>query len=140
MRKLAPTLAPSLLASGLAFGLMLTAALPALAAPETATLGGSQITLHPQPFLTDEELATLRLVLVNEQALMIFVPKTGGFAALAVSPDDGFIRGGKPVPSATALAELPDAASAAAEAVKACDAARKGKAPCVLVLEVAPAQ
>lgn len=105
---------------------------------ETAELAGSQVTLHLHPFLTEEELATLRLVQSNKDALAVFVPGKAGFAALAVSPDDGFLREGALVPSAVALAELPDAETAAAEAVKACDAAKKGKAPCVVVLDVAP--
>ncbi len=119
-------------------------ALPGAAAAQDvpvarATLGKSQITLHKQAFLTPEELATLEIVLKNEQALSLFVPNNTGFAALAVSPEDGFIRGGQPVASAVALAELPDAVTAATEAIKACDQIKKGKAPCVLVLEVAPA-
>lgn len=105
---------------------------------EEATLGKAQITLHVHDFLKDDELAALRLVLVNSDALALFVPKSGGHAAMAVSPDEGFIRDGALVKSAVALADLPDAATAQTEAVKACDALRKGKAACVVVLEVAP--
>lgn len=105
---------------------------------ETATLGKSEVTLHLHGFLTEEELAMLRLVMTNEQALAIFVPGKAGFAALAVSPDDGFVRNGQPVASAVALADLPDAATAEAEALKACGAAKKGKADCVVVLTVTP--
>jgi hypothetical protein len=128
----------------LAAGLGL-AALPVLAQDvpvETAKLGKSGVTLHVHPFLTDEELATLRLVMTNKDALAVFVPgKPGSYAALAMSPDEGFIRDGQPVASAMALADFPDAATAAAEAAAACDAARKAKskAPCVVVLEVGPA-
>ena len=106
---------------------------------ESAVLGTSAITLHVQPFLTKEELVTLRLVMTNDQALSLFVPDKAGFAALAVSPEDGFIRDGAPVISAIALAGLPDAATAAAKAVEACNAARAGTADCVTVLEIAPA-
>ncbi|PTE13788.1 hypothetical protein [Pseudogemmobacter blasticus] len=106
---------------------------------ETARLGKAQVTLHVQPFLTAQELATLRLVMTNESALEVFVPSKGGFAAMAVSPDEGFIREGVPVPSASALAGFADPAAAVAAALQACDGARKGKAPCVLVLEVGPA-
>jgi hypothetical protein len=106
---------------------------------ETAKLGGSTIALHVQPFLSAEELAMLRLVMSNEQALALFVPSSAGHAALAVSPDDGFVRNGQPVASARALADLPDAKAAAKAALEACDAARTGSTACVIVLEIAPA-
>lgn len=106
---------------------------------ETAVIGGTRVTLLPLEFLSEEELTTLRVVLTNEQALQLFVPDQGGFAALAVNPDEGFIRGGTVVKSAVALAELPDAATAANEAVKACEAARTATSPCVVVLTVEPA-
>ncbi|OYU38996.1 MAG: hypothetical protein CFE33_11160 [Pseudorhodobacter sp. PARRP1] len=106
---------------------------------ETAALGGSSITLHVQPFLTETELATLRVVMTNPEALAIFVPDTSkGFAALAVSPDDGFLPEGAPAASAQAIGGLPDAAAAAKDALAACDKLRKGEAACVLVLEIAP--
>lgn len=105
---------------------------------ETAVVGKSAVTLYLHDFLTDEEKATLRLVLSNEQALAIFVPENKGFAAMAASPDDGFIRNGKPVASAVALAGLPDAATAETEALKACEAAKTGRAPCVTVLQITP--
>ncbi|NJM83676.1 MAG: hypothetical protein HC844_15510 [Tabrizicola sp.] len=76
---------------------------------EAARLGASSVTLYPYGFLTEEELTTLRLVMSNEQALALFVPERSGFAALAVSPDDGFIRNGAPVASASALGNMPDA-------------------------------
>jgi hypothetical protein len=107
--------------------------------PETAVVGTARVTLLPMEFLTEEELAALRMVLTNEQALLLFVPGQGGYAALAVNPDEGFIREGTVVGSAVALAELPDAATAATEAVKACEAARKAASPCVVVLTVEPA-
>ncbi|VDC33057.1 hypothetical protein [Pseudogemmobacter humi] len=118
----------------------LAAAVPALAdiAVETKLNGKSEVTLHLHPFLSEEELTLLRMVQTNDQALAIFVPGKAGFAALAVSPDDGFLRNGQPVPSAIALADLPDAATAEKEALAACDATRKGKNSCVLVLTVAP--
>ncbi len=106
---------------------------------ERAVLGTSAITLHQHPFLTEEEVMTLRFVLSNQQALELFVPRKGGFAALAVSPDDGFIRTGTPVKSAVAVGDLPDAAAARAAASKACEAAKTGSQPCVIVLEIAPA-
>lgn len=108
---------------------------------EEAKLGKSVVKLHVQPFLTAEELATLRLVQSNEQALQVFLGAGEGagkgFAAMAVQPDEGFIRDGKPVKSAFALAGLASAGEAAKAAIDGCQAAAKAKAPCVLVLEVA---
>jgi hypothetical protein len=105
---------------------------------ETADLGTSRITLHVHDFLSGDELTTLRLVMVNADALALFVPEGGGYAALAMAPDEGFISEGAVVKSAVALAGLPDAATAEAEAVASCDALRVSVAPCVLVLEIAP--
>ena len=106
---------------------------------ETGVLGSSSITLHLQPFLTEAEVSTLRVVMTNPDALAIFVPDSSkGFAALAVSPDDGFLPAGAPAASAQAIGGLPDAASAAKDALAACDKLRKGGAACVLVLEIAP--
>lgn len=122
--------------------LALCVACPALAevVPEKATLGAAEVTLYPEPFLTADELATLRLVQTNEQALAVFVPgKPGTFAALAVSPEEGLIRDGKPVASAVALADFPDLAAAREAALAGCAAAKTGTADCVVVLEVAPA-
>ena len=105
---------------------------------ETGVNGGSAVTLHLHPFLTADEVATLRLVASNDQALSLFVTSRKGHAALAVSPAEGFVREGKPVVSAVALSDLPDAEAARVAAVAGCDAARKASAPCVVVLEVAP--
>ena len=103
---------------------------------ETGKFGGTEVTLHLQPFLTEQELTTLRLVLTNEQALAVFVGAGKGFAAMAVNPDEGFIRDDQPVKSALALAGLESAEAAGAAAVAGCQAAAKAKAPCVVVLEV----
>ncbi len=108
---------------------------------ESQVLGQSKVTLHVYPFLDPTELATLRLVMTSPPALALFLPKgtTAGYAAIAVAPGEGFLRGGKPVPSAVALGGLRDAATAATQATRACDARRKpGGAACVVVLEVAP--
>lgn len=107
---------------------------------EVSTLGTSQVTLYPQPFLDETELSTLRLVASNKEALALFVPSSKGYAALALSPEDGFLNEGAPAASAVAIADLPDAASASAAALKGCDEKRIGKSPCVIVLEVGPAQ
>lgn len=109
-------------------------------ATEVTTLGASQVTLHLHDFLGEDELTVLRLVAKDANALELFVPAGEGFAAMAASPDDGFIRDGAPVSSAVALSGLADAATAQTDALAACEAARKGAAACVLVLEIAPAQ
>ncbi|MFN3293792.1 MAG: hypothetical protein ACK4S2_10110 [Gemmobacter sp.] len=126
--------------------LVLSAALALFSAPvlaqsvptEVQRLGPAQVTLHLHPFLTPEEQATLRLVASNEQALALFVPRPGRHAAIAVAPDEGFIRAGQPVASATAMSDLPDAEAARAAALQGCEGARKQGAACVVVLEVAP--
>jgi hypothetical protein len=106
---------------------------------EVTVLNGATVTLAPWGFLSDEELTVLRLVATDASALALFVPAATGHAALAASPDDGFIRDAVPVPSAIALSGLPDAETARAEALAACEGARKGAAACVIVLEIAPA-
>lgn len=107
---------------------------------EVTTLGTSQVTLHLHSFLAQDELTVLRLVAQDANALALFVPAGEGFAAMAASPDDGFIRDGVPVSSAVALSGIADGATAQADALAACEAARKGAAACVLVLEIAPAE
>lgn len=104
----------------------------------THVLGAQQVTIYDHAFLSAEERATLELVARNEQALALFVTKPGRYAAMAVSPEDGFIRGGQPVASASALSDLETRDQARAAALKTCNAARKGKKDCLLVLEVAP--
>lgn len=105
---------------------------------EQTTLGKSAITLYLQPFLDETELKTLRLVSTNEQALALFVPSDKGYSALAAAPKDGFIKDGQPVASAIALSDLPDAESAAKNALEACNAAKKSKDDCVILLEIGP--
>jgi hypothetical protein len=122
----------------LAFVVMASAAVAEDVKVETADLGASKITLHLQPFLTEADLATLRLVMTNEDALKLFVTSDKGYAALAVSPEDGFMVDGALVPSVIALADLVDADTAAKAVLAACDKAKLGKEPCVLVLEVGP--
>jgi hypothetical protein len=105
---------------------------------EVSTLDGATVTVHLHPFLSEQELGLLRLVATNSDALAVFVPDPSGFAAMAVSPDDGFIREGVPVASAVALSALPDAATAARDAIAGCEAKRGGAAPCVVVLDISP--
>ena len=103
---------------------------------EVSKLAGSKISLYLHPFLTAEELATLRLVASNEDALKLFVPSNKGFAAMAAAPDEGFLRNGQPVASAFAISDLPNAETAAAQALAGCEKARKGGAACVIILAV----
>jgi len=118
-----------------------TETVPASIVPtEAGENGTSTVTLHLHPFLTPEELAVLRLVLTNDEALGLFVPERTGFAALAVSPEDGFVREAVVVPSAQALGEMPDADLARTAALAACDALRKGTSPCVVVLDISTRQ
>lgn len=108
---------------------------------EVSKLQGAKVTLHVYPFLKPDELKTLRLVATNAQALAVFVPgDKSHYSALALAPDDGFMKDGAPVDTAVALSDFADAATASAAAQKACDDKRgkKGKA-CVIVLEVGPA-
>lgn len=105
---------------------------------ETATLGKSTITLHLHPFLTQEELDLLRVIMTSKEAMALFVPGDKGFAAISVAPEDGFIRDGVPPASATALADFPDAETARADTLRICDAAKKTATPCAVILEIAP--
>lgn len=123
--------------------LALCAALPLSAQPvprETSTLAGQQITLHVHPFLTAEDLTLLRLVATNEQALAVFITRSGQHAALAVAPAEGFVRGGQPVASAAALSDLPSPETARTAALEVCERARRSGPACVVILEVAPAR
>lgn len=123
-----------------AFALAAMIVTPAVAevAKETATLGDYTITLHLHPFLTQEDLTVLRFVTTSADALALFVPEASGHAAVAVSPDEGFVKDGAPMPSVIALGALPDAATAAADSIAACQKTAPSKTPCVVVLEIAP--
>ncbi len=123
--------------AGLAAVLVSTAAMAEVPVEESK-IDGSKVTFYVHPFLDESEIATLRLVATQSEALQLFVPSRKGYAAIALSPDDGFIKNGKPAASASAVAELPDAASAATKALELCNAARKGTAECVIVMEISP--
>jgi hypothetical protein len=105
---------------------------------EQYTLDGVDVAVLIHDFLTEDEVMMLRLVGQNRDALSLFVPEGDGFAALAVAPDEGFVRDGMPVESATAISGLPDLESARASALEACNAARTGGVDCQVVLEIAP--
>lgn len=105
---------------------------------EVFDLNAARVTVHLQPFLTEDELATLRLVGQNQDALALFMPGGARFGALAVAPADGFIRDGMPVDSASALSDLPDRRAAQTAALARCNTERSSGPACVIVLEVAP--
>lgn len=105
---------------------------------ERYEMQGSAVTVILHPFLSEEETVTLRVVGQSPDALSLFVPEGGQFAAMAVAPAEGFIRDGMPVASATAISNLPDLAQARAAALEGCNAARSGGAECQIVLEIAP--
>ncbi len=105
---------------------------------EQYRMDGLEVTVVSHAFLTDEELMTLRLVGQNRDALSLFVPEGDGYAALAVAPAEGFVRAGEPVPSAIAMAGLPDIDSARSSALEACNSVRQSGAECQIVLEIAP--
>jgi hypothetical protein len=124
---------------------ILTATALAVAAPvmaetrtEAFTQGSTAITVHLHPFLTEEETTILRIVGESPDALAVFMPSGSGFGALALAPEDGFIRDGLPVDSAAAVAELPDLAQARDAALAQCNSLRSGGAGCVVVLEIEP--
>lgn len=121
---------------------LLLSAAPVTAADvpvEVAELADQRITLHVHPFLTPDELVTLRFAMTQPAGLALFVAEQGGHAALVMAPDEGFFNEGGLVPSATAMSGLPDAAAARAAALQVCNAARAPDGPaCVVVLEVAP--
>ncbi len=104
---------------------------------ETTAGEGGEVKVYLYDFLSKDELATLRLVATNADARAIFVPEGKGHAALAVAPREGFIKKGQPVPSASAVAGVADAASAAAQAIDTCNKAKTRGPDCVVVLEVA---
>lgn len=105
---------------------------------EVHTLGKQQVKVHQHAWLTAEEVATLKLVATNEQALALFVTRPGRHAAIAVAPAEGFIRNGQPVASAVAISDLPNAPAARVAALEGCEKAKSKGAACVVVLEVAP--
>jgi hypothetical protein len=125
---------------GLAVAMGLGLAQPVLAEVpvETARLKGQAITLHVHPFLTEQELQTLRLVMTNKQALDLFITSKG-HSAIAMAPGEGFIRDNAPVKSAVALGDFSSAEEASAAAIAGCEAQRQGGEACVVVLEVGPA-
>jgi len=111
-------------------------------AAEITRAGPVQITIHRHDFLTPQETAVLELIATNADARGLFLGPEGDFAALALAPRDGLLAaGGMDVqPTAQAVAQLPDAATARARALELCEAARRAGPACVVVLEVAPSR
>jgi hypothetical protein len=107
-------------------------------ATETMTLGDFSITLHLQPFLTEDDLGILRMIATSADALALFVPDAKGFSAMAASPDEGFVTGGMPAASVMAMGGLADAPTAARDAIAGCQKAAQTPTPCALLLEIAP--
>lgn len=107
-------------------------------AGERYSLDGLSVTVYLHPFLTEDEAQMLRLVGQNRDALSLFVPEGARFAALALAPEEGFIRDGMPVDSAVAITDLPDVAAARSAALEACNAARTTSASCVVSLDIMP--
>lgn len=107
-------------------------------AQEVTTLGEHSITLNLHPFLSEEDLTVLRFIATEPQALAMFITTEGGYAAIAVSPDEGFVKDGAPMPSVGALGGLPDAETAATNATAACQALAKTPTACEVVLQIAP--
>ncbi len=120
-------------------GAMISGAARAEVPVEVSTIDGYQVTIHLHDFLTEQELGVFRLIGSNSQMLQAFLQGGTGFGAMALSPDDGYIRGGLPSGSASARMGLADAQAAAASALETCNAARTGAAECVVVLELGPA-
>lgn len=128
----------NILGIGLGLGLA-TAAFAGDVQDEVKVLRGQQVVLHVYPFLTDEDLQVLRLVQTNKQALQLFLTSSGGYSAIAVAPNEGFVRSGSLAPSAIAIGDFPDAVAAAEATLAGCEAKRKGGEACVVVMEIGPA-
>ncbi len=126
--------------TGLALVALLAGSVLAETVPtEVKLLQGRKVTVHPYAFLNADELKVLRLVETNTEALKLFITSPKGYSAMAVAPKEGLVRGGTFPASVLAIGELPDAETAAAAALKGCNAKRKGGDACVVVLEVGPA-
>lgn len=120
-------------------GVTLAGAARAEVPVEVTIIDGTQVTIHLHDFLSEQEMGVFRLIGSNSQMLQAFMQGATGYGAMALSPDDGYIRGGLPSGSASARMGLADAQAAAASALEMCNAARTGAAECVVVLELGPA-
>lgn len=105
---------------------------------EVTRFDRAEVTLHLHPFLTPTDKAMLQIIAGNEQALATFLGEAGGHAAMALAPAEGLMQGDVPAASATAVGQLPDAATARARALEECDAARRSGPDCEVVIEVMP--
>lgn len=105
---------------------------------EVYHLGEFEVRVLLHSFLTEDEMTTLRAVGQSQEALGLFVSEGPGYAALAVAPDEGFMRNGLPVESAIALSGLDTLSEARRAANAACNSARTSSAACVTVLAISP--
>lgn len=129
------------LALVMAGGLALAGASLAQATPqEVAVVDGLEVTLHLHDFLQPEEVQILRQIAASAEAVLALLGGAGGHGAIAVAPVEGFLRDGQPGASATALGQLSDADTARSAALESCNAARRGGAACVVVMEAGPAR
>jgi hypothetical protein len=97
-----------------------------------ATMSISSLT-----FLSEDEVSELREATSNKTVLSHWIPEGIGHGALAVSPEDGMLRGGNVVWSAFGVGGLSSAQEAESEAIKGCNLRRRGATDCVVVLRVA---
>ncbi|WP_132545016.1 5-aminolevulic acid synthase [Rhodovulum euryhalinum] len=84
---------------------------------------GVEITLMRHDFLSEKDLTALEFAARQQQY----------YGAIAAAPSEGLVS-----EATVAAANYHDVASAGASAVKACDSARKGGKPCVVVAEIRP--
>jgi hypothetical protein len=125
--------------AGLAIaGLGATGAAAQAVPTEVTRLDGAEVTLYLHSFLSAEDRTLLSVIAGSPDAMAALLGDAGGHAAIAVAPAEGFVRNGVPADSATAIAQLPDAATARREALETCNAMRRQGPDCVLVLEVIP--
>ena len=105
---------------------------------ESYTLDGMEVTLRLHDFLTQEDIAMLRLVGQRRDALELFVPQQEGHAAMALAPQDGLLREGLMSESAVAIGDMPSLDAARTAAKERCNAARSAGPECVIALEIKP--
>jgi hypothetical protein len=93
-------------------------------APLLFTVGAAEVEIIPQPFLKEDQAAILKTVGAAQPY----------YGAIAVSPDEGIM-----VEATVAGANHHSTEAASVFALQACDAKRKGAAPCVIVALIRPA-
>ncbi|MGY6410726.1 MAG: hypothetical protein ACXIUV_06850 [Alkalilacustris sp.] len=117
------------------------ALMPGLAAAQQAqtfTHPQAEVRLILHDTLAQEDRAMLEVIAASPEIVASMLDIASGHAALALAPGEGMMGDGTPPASATALGGLPDAATARAEALRMCEAARRSGPACVVVMEVSP--